>query len=144
MLHRSSERNTAFFALQFAGGGVSVRAFQSKLGSFMNSAAERREARRFNMHLPLSILPWEQKGEELPVDMRDVSYRGLYFFAGEKFEAGREIAFIITLPKDMLKSSDVKIRCRGMVVRVDEGKNGKTGIAAKIDRYEFIASSSVA
>jgi hypothetical protein len=110
----------------------------------MNSAADRREARRFTMHLPLSILLWEQRGKELPVDMRDVSYRGLYFFAAEKFEAGREIAFIITLPKDMLKSSDVKIRCRGMIVRVDEGENGKTGIAAKIDRYEFIATSAVA
>jgi hypothetical protein len=44
----------------------------------------------------------------------------------------------------MLKSSDVKIRCRGMIVRVDEGENGKTGIAAKIDRYEFIATSAVA
>jgi len=110
----------------------------------MNSAADRREARRFNMHLPLSILPWETKGKELPVEMRDVSYRACTFFAGEKFEAGREIAFIITLPKDMLKSSDVKIRCRGMVVRVDEGPNGKTGIAAKIDRYDFIATSAVA
>jgi PilZ domain len=110
----------------------------------MNSAADRREARRFTMHLPLSILPWEHKGKELPVDMRDVSYRGLYFFAEEKFEAGREIAFVITLPKDMLKSADVKIRCRGMIVRVDEGENGKVGIAAKIDRYEFIASSAAA
>jgi len=50
----------------------------------MNSAADRREARRFTMHLPLSILPWEQKGQELPVDMRDVSYRGLYFFCRRK------------------------------------------------------------
>ena len=81
------------------------------------------------------------QGNELPVDMRDVSYRGLYFFAGEQFEAGREIAFVITLPKDLLKSCDVKIRCRGMVVRVDPGANGKMGIAAKIDRYEFIPCS---
>jgi hypothetical protein len=110
----------------------------------MKTAPDRREARRFTMHLPLSILPWEQKGKELPVDMRDVSYRGLYFFAGVKFEAGREIAFVITLPKDMLKSSDVKIRCRGMVVRVDQGEDGKLGIAAKIDRYEFIPCSAVA
>ena len=110
----------------------------------MNRAADRREARRFTMPLPLSILPWEQKGKELPVDMRDVSYRGLYFFAGEKFETGREITFVITLPEDLLKSSDVKIRCRGIVVRVDQGENGKLGIAAKIDRYEFIPSSAVA
>src|ERR1700686_5109250 len=110
----------------------------------MNSAAARREARRFTMPLPLSILPWDHKGKELPVDMRDVSYRGLYFFAGEKFEAGREIAFVITLPKDMLKSSAVKIRFRGMVVRGDRGENGKLGSAAKIGLYEFVPCSAVA
>ena len=110
----------------------------------MDNGADRREARRFTMNLPLSILPWERKGEELPVNMRDVSYRGLYFFAGEDFEAGREIAFVITLPKDVLKSNDVKVRCRGTVVRVDPGENGKSGIAARIERYEFIPAAAVA
>jgi hypothetical protein len=104
----------------------------------MDTAADRREARRFTMNLPLSILSWEHKCEELPVNMRDVSYRGLYFFAGEQFEAGREISFVITLPKDLLKSGDVRIRCRGKIVRVDPGQDGKLGIAAMIERYEFI------
>jgi hypothetical protein len=31
-----------------------------------------------------------------------------------------------------------------MVVRVDEGEGGKMGIAAKIDRYDFISCSAVA
>jgi hypothetical protein len=31
-----------------------------------------------------------------------------------------------------------------MVVRVDQGEGGKLGIAAKIDRYEFIPCSAVA
>ncbi len=110
----------------------------------MDNAADRREARRFTMNLPLSILPWEHAGDELTVNMRDVSYRGLYFFAGEDFEAGREIMFIITLPKDLLKSGDVKIKCRGIIVRVDPGENGKSGIAAKIDRYEFVPCTAAA
>ena len=88
----------------------------------MDNGADRREARRFTMNLPLSILPWERQGDELPVNMRDVSYRGLYFFAGEDFEAGREIAFVITLPKDVLKTSDVKIRCRDGGARGCDGK----------------------
>jgi hypothetical protein len=104
----------------------------------MDNPADRREARRFTMNLPLSILPSERAGNETIVNLRDVSYRGLYFFASEPFEAGREIAFVITLPKDLLKSSDVKIRCTGTVVRVDPGENGKLGIAAKIERYEFV------
>jgi hypothetical protein len=110
----------------------------------MSNAADRREARRFTMDLPLSILPWERTGNELPVHMRDVSYRGLYFFVGEPFEAGREIDFVITLPKDLLKSSDVKIRCRGKVIRVDPGDNGRLGVAAKIERYEFVPTIAAA
>jgi hypothetical protein len=110
----------------------------------METAADRREARRFRMDLPTCILALERAGGELPVHMRDVSYRGLYFFAGESFEAGGEINFIITLPKALLKSSDVRIRCRGKVVRVDPGENGTRGIAAKIERYEFVPCPAAA
>lgn len=111
----------------------------------MDTAAERREARRFTMNLPLSILPWEQKGDELAVNMRDVSYRGLYFFAGVEFEAGREILFVITLPQNITRSGDVKIRCQGKVVRVDPAENGSLlGVAAKIERYEFIPAAAAA
>jgi hypothetical protein len=110
----------------------------------MDTAADRREARRFTMNLPVRILPWERKGDELAVSMRDVSYRGLYFFAGERFEAGREIAFVITLPQDMTKSGDVKIRCHGKVVRVDPRENGNVGVAAKIERYEFVPGLAAA
>jgi PilZ domain len=124
--------------LQFTVAGVSVPAFQQGLEELMDNPADRREARRFTMNLPLSILPSERAGNETAVNLRDVSYRGLYFFASEPFEAGREIAFVITLPKDLLKSSDVKIRCTGTVVRVDPAENGNLGIAAKIDRYEFV------
>jgi hypothetical protein len=44
----------------------------------------------------------------------------------------------------VLKTSDVKIRCRGTVVRVDAAENGKSGIAARIERYEFIPCAAVA
>ena len=38
----------------------------------------------------------------------------------------------------MISTGDVNIRCHGKVVRVEPTNNGKTGIAAKIDRYEFV------
>jgi hypothetical protein len=45
----------------------------------MSDGADRREARRFNMTLPLRVLPHEPHGSELAAQTRDVSYRGLYF-----------------------------------------------------------------
>jgi hypothetical protein len=103
----------------------------------MGDEAERREARRFTMNLPLRVLPGGARGRELSGSTRDVSYRGLYFLAEAKFEVGSEIEFVITLPQQVTQSSDVNIHCHGEIVRVETTENGQVGIAAKISRYEF-------
>ena len=54
----------------------------------MSDGADRREARRFTMSLPMRVLPREDKGREVDASTRDVSYRGLYFLADTNFEIG--------------------------------------------------------
>jgi hypothetical protein len=110
----------------------------------MSDGADRREARRFNMTLPLRVLPGEQHGSELTAQTRDVSYRGLYFLAETKFPIGSEIEFVITLPEQVTQSNDVNIRCLGQIVRVEPTSNGRMGIAAKIERYEFMPATATA
>jgi hypothetical protein len=104
----------------------------------MGDLSDRREARRFAMNLPLRVMAQEANGSELKANTRDVSYRGLYFLSEGRFEKGSEIDFILTLPQQIISAGDVNIRCHGHVVRVEADENGKTGIAAKIDKYEFI------
>ena len=104
----------------------------------MSDGTDRREARRFNMTLPLRVIPHEPHGSELSAQTRDVSYRGLYFLAETKFEIGSEIEFVITLPEQVSQSGEVHIRCIGKIVRVEPSNNGRMGIAAKIERYEFL------
>jgi len=104
----------------------------------MGDLSDRREARRFIMTLPVRVLARDPHGPELRAHTRDVSYRGLYFLSEARFEDGSEIDFILTLPQQMISAGDVHIRCHGKVVRVESGDNGRTGIAARIDRYEFI------
>lgn len=93
------------------------------------------------MALPLTVLsarsggPAEKRGQT-----RDVSFRGLYFFIDAEFEAGNEIEFILTLPREITLASDVNIHCSGQVVRV-EPHNGQRGVAARIDRYEFMSAA---
>src|SRR5581483_11613500 len=101
----------------------------------MSDGSERREARRFNMTLPMRVLPREASGAELRAQTRDVSYRGLYFLAEAQFEVGATIDFVITLPQQATRGDDVNIRCQGQVVRVEPTSNGRSGIAAKIERY---------
>lgn len=110
----------------------------------MSDGAERREARRFTMSLPMRVLPQGAKGRELNVNTRDVSYRGLYFLAETKFEVGSEIDFVITLPEQVTQSGDVRIRCQGEVVRIEPAENGRVGIAARIARYEFMPATATA
>lgn len=113
-------------------------------GVAMADDAERREARRFTMSLPLRVLPRRAKERELLVHTRDVSYRGLYFLAEADFDVGNEIDFVITLPQQVTQSGDVNIRCQGEIVRVERTENGRLGIAAKIARYEFLPATATA
>ena len=90
------------------------------------------------MTLPVRVLARDPSGPELKAQTRDVSYRGLYFLTEARFEDGSEIDFILTLPQQMITAGDVNIRCHGRVVRIETDENGKTGIAAKIEKYEFV------
>ena len=110
----------------------------------MADGSERRVARRFTMSLPLRVLPREARSSELRTQTRDVSYQGLYFLAEAEFEVGSEIEFVLTLPKQIAQSTEVDIRCRGQIVRVDANADGHVGVAAKIDRYEFIPAAASA
>jgi hypothetical protein len=110
----------------------------------MSDGADRREARRFTMSLPMRVLPLDGLERELSVQTRDVSYRGLYFLADAKFVIGSEIEFVITLPEQITQSGDVNIRCQGQIVRVEPSEDGRIGIAAKIARYEFLPVAATA
>jgi hypothetical protein len=110
----------------------------------MSDGSERREARRFNMTLPMRVLPRQRHEQELQGQTRDVSYRGLYFLSDAKFEPGTEIDFVLTLPLQVSPNGDVNIRCQGEIIRVEPTGNGRIGVAAKINRYEFVPAASAA
>ena len=106
----------------------------------MIHASERRASRRFTMSLPVTLrLP----GQDAPItetaETRDVGFRGLYFTIPASLEAGDALEFVLTLPKEVTLAGDVHIRCFGEVIRVDH-QAGRYGVAAKIDRFEFLPS----
>jgi hypothetical protein len=89
------------------------------------------------MALPITIREPGEEHSELLGETRDVSFRGLYFLSGTNFEVGSKIEFVLTLPKEITLATDVQIRCTGLVVRV-EPQSEKAGIAARIEKYEFL------
>ena len=108
----------------------------------MENAEERRASRRYTMSLPVTI---RANGREVAAEQRgktrDVSFRGLYFMTDADCDPGTEIEFILTLPKEITLATDVKIHCFGHVVRVEPQEAGR-GVAARIERYEFLQASA--
>lgn len=108
----------------------------------MEAGMERRAARRFSMMLPLKVRFSAESGvTEKAGETRDVSFRGLYFLIEAALEAGTSIEFVLTLPQQITLAGDVHIRCYARVLRV-EPQNGRRGIAARIERYEFLPASA--
>lgn len=104
----------------------------------MEHSTERRASPRFTMTLPLTVRTGGPgSGMERQGQTRDVSFRGLYFMIDAEFETGKTIEFILTLPHEKTMAGDVQIRCFAEIIRV-EPHNGRRGVAARIDRYEFL------
>ena len=104
----------------------------------MPQPIERRTSRRFTMTLPLTVREKRPDGEvERRGKTRDVSFRGLFFLTDVDFQIGSSIECILTLPREITMAGDVHIRCFAEVVRVEPYEDQR-GIAARIDRYEFL------
>jgi hypothetical protein len=112
----------------------------------MNEIADRRNARRYDLLLPVMVrVPAEVQGLQ-EGETRDISTRGLYFVTEQDVQAGSELDITLTLPAELTHGSDVFVRAAGKVVRVDprnEARNMRFGVAAVIERYDIIRDESV-
>jgi len=93
------------------------------------------------MQLPVSVKVEELAAEQQVVQTRDVSSSGVFFEFDSPLDVGAPLEFLLTLPEPITKGSPVRIRCIGKVVRVEHGSEGQAsnvGVAATIERYEFL------
>jgi hypothetical protein len=103
---------------------------------------EARTGKRFPLHLPIKIHQGETSGDAKGVT-GDLSAAGVYIRADASLEIGSPVEFEITLPPDVTGGQEnVKIQCKGRVVRTDEsgGDEKGRGVACVIDSYEFVRS----
>src|SRR5213594_3236406 len=104
--------------------------------------AEKRATRRFALRLPVSVNYSGNTGAALSAQTRDVSARGICFYMDSPLTSGSDIEFTLTLPPEITLTESIRVRCRGKVVRVDEGTaNGKVAVAAVIDEYKFLSEA---
>jgi hypothetical protein len=139
---RGEAGRSRLIPLRMDTSGGSVAKMSEQNGGAMDNAVERRAARRFSMMLPLKVrFSKDDDLIEKHGETRDVSFRGLYFTTEGMLETGASIEFVLTLPQQITLAGDVHIRCYARVLRVDP-QNGNRGVAARIDRYEFLPAAS--
>jgi hypothetical protein len=100
---------------------------------------EKRNTRRFALRLPVTVN--QNGGSGQTAETRDVSARGVCFYMDSSVAAGSQIEFTLTLPPEITLTESIRVRCKGKVVRVEDGgaSNEKVAVAAVIDEYEFLS-----
>ena len=106
------------------------------------SKQDQRTTRRFSLRLPVSVKFANGGVPEVSAETRDVSARGVFFYMDSKVTEGSPIEFTLTLPPEITLTESIRVRCKGRVVRVDQGAPGsQVGIGAVIDQYDFVAEA---
>lgn len=100
---------------------------------------EQRGTRRFALRLPLSVHGSAHPTTQPVAHTKDVSARGVFFYLDTPVGEGSKLDFTLTLPPEITLTDSIRVRCKGKVIRVEPNQpNGKVGIAAVIEEYEFL------
>src|SRR5260221_10613485 len=85
------------------------------------SEPEKRATRRFALRLPVAVTYAQNGEQEKTAQTRDVSARGICFYVDSAIAAGSSIEFTLVLPPEITLTESIRVRCKGKVVRVDNG-----------------------
>ena len=92
-------------------------------------------AARFPVKLPIHIT--SQAGEA-DTESDNISANGVLFHHDVDMPIGSMVDFTISFPADVVGTdADVKVQCRGRVVRSNVVEGGRRGVGVVIDEYSF-------
>lgn len=100
---------------------------------------ESRQHRRFQVSIPVEVHTPESADPAVQTTTRNISAKGVYFTLSPEIRLASKVEFFMTLPPQMCQGRIVRVHCQGRVVRREalDGE-GRIGVAAAIDEYEFI------
>jgi hypothetical protein len=116
---------------------------------------ERRIGQRFPYLLPVSFRD-ESTGIEGVGFTQDLSSRGVLFLTDARLREGAEIELTLNMPSQITLGDDMRVRCRGRILRIlrpklkstPEASNQasspetKIAVAVRFDRYEYLPASA--
>lgn len=105
-----------------------------------SSVENRRKMPRFDMQLPLEVESGGNSGSTMGIT-KDISAGGVYFFVSSEVVSGDTVEFVMTFPPEITLVKSLRVRCTSRVLRVEPENDKRIGVAAQIQRYEFIATA---
>ncbi len=104
---------------------------------------DRRRGKRHPARMPVKlrptegVTPYSHNAESL-----NISDTGLLFLVDQPIAVGSQVDLSFVMPGEVTGGLPMKIRCSARVVRVDtyDSAQGKSGIAAHIERFETIVA----
>src|SRR5271163_1903237 len=103
---------------------------------------ERRIGQRFGFNLPVSLRDPATAAEGLGFT-QDLSSRGVFFFTDMALNEGAEIELTLRMPSEITLGENMRVRCRGRVLRVvkpaeNKAAETKIGVAVCLKGYEYL------
>ena len=92
-------------------------------------------AARFPIKLPVAL---KAGGNERAIETENISANGVLFRMDADVPVGSAVDFTISLPANVVGAeADVRVDCRGRVVRSFAEDGGRRGVGVVIDEYRF-------
>jgi hypothetical protein len=106
--------------------------------STLQGHLERRAAQRFGYSLPVSVRSGIPQGEGQGVT-QNLSARGALFCTDFSLVQGDAIELTLVMPSEITLAENMKVRCRGTVMRVVPPLSGtRSEVAVHLQGYEFL------
>ena len=111
---------------------------------------ERRVGQRFSYLLPVSLRDCSSDVQAVGFT-QDLSSRGVFFFTDALLTEGNEIELTLRMPSEITLGENMRVRCRGHVLRVlkpasspahnspaRDSSGPRLGVAVRFDSYEYL------
>src|SRR5580658_659382 len=102
-------------------------------------SSDRRSGQRMPVRVPVKV---RHEGGEQQGLTRDLSSSGIFLYSESGVKAGSKLELVIMLPPGLGFGSGGWTVCQASVVRVEESEGKGIGIAATLDRIEFLPEIS--
>lgn len=96
-----------------------------------------RNARRFDLRLPVTVLALGDSTMDERARTRNISSSGMFVELDANPQPGTPVHLVLELPPETTQCGVVRISCKGAVVRSDRNSVARTGIAVRIEQYHF-------